>query len=158
MKKILKNLHLEKIARKIFITTKQIYSVKKWHYIKKNDRIWLDLGSGKKKGKNGWTTVDRYGADICYDLKKGIPLPSNSVEKIYTSHMFEHIPYKELVIFINECYRVLKKGGELSVFVPNSELYITAYIEKKFFGDNSQKYLPAIVDTGSLMDQINYIA
>ena len=130
----------------------------KWSEIKTSDRVWLELGSGAKKGADGWTTVDLLGADISHDLRKGIPLPDKSVDRIYTSHMFEHIPYKYLVAFINECFRVLKDGGELSVCVPNAGLYIQAYIEGKEFQGRSQCYKPALVDTGSFLDQVNYIA
>ncbi len=88
----------------------QLISRPKWYALKKQDNICLELGSGCKKGSNGWTTIDLSGADISHDLRMGIPLPSQTVDRIYTSHMFEHIPYKELVVFIDECYRVLKKA------------------------------------------------
>jgi predicted SAM-dependent methyltransferase len=111
-----------------------------------------------EKGVGGWTTVDLGGADIFHDLRNGIPLPGSSVDRIYTSHLFEHIPFKDLVLFINECYRVLKLGGELSVCVPNAGNYINAYIEKRHFRERGKGYAPAIVDTGSYIDQVNYIA
>lgn len=55
--------------------------------IKKEKKICLELGSGAKKGENGWTTIDLIGADICHDLRNGIPFRSNTIDKIYTSHM-----------------------------------------------------------------------
>lgn len=130
----------------------------KWSEIQKNGCVWLELGSGPKKGANGWTTVDLNGGDIAYDLRKGIPLPDGSVDRIYTSHMLEHIPYKNLVLFIDECFRVLKKGGELSVSVPNAGFYIGAYSRGDIFTDKENFYESARVDTGSLLDQVNYIA
>lgn len=136
----------------------QIASYPKWWSLQKQECIFLELGSGAKKGSDGWITVDILGADICHDLRKGIPLPNESVDRIYTSHMFEHIPYKELVVFINECYRVLKKGGELSVSVPNAGLYIGAYVKRARFRPAGEGYKPALIQTGSFMDQVNYIA
>lgn len=120
----------------------------------------LELGSGPKAGSNGWTTIDFcYGADISHDLRKGIPLESNSVNSIYSSHMLEHIPYKQLIEVINECKRVLKEGAELSICVPNASLYINSYTSKENFrGQNASVFEPAIIDTGSFIDQINYIA
>lgn len=141
--------------RKCFLHLASYY---KWYALKKRNSIWLELGSGAKKGSNGWVTIDLIGADISYDLRKGFPLPNESVDRIYTSHMLEHISYKELVGFIDECYRVLKKGGELSVCVPNAGLYIRSYIEGVWFRPASEGYGPALVNTGSLLDQVNYIA
>jgi predicted SAM-dependent methyltransferase len=138
----------------------RLLSKPKWNAMKKQGRIWLELGSGPKRGNNGWTTIDISGADISHDLRLGIPLPDQTVDRIYTSHMFEHIPYKELVVFVNECYRVLKVGGELSVCVPNAGLYLRSYVaEHRFRTEGEGKgYGPAFVDTGSLIDQVNYIA
>lgn len=120
--------------------------------------IWLDLGSGPRKGENGWITVDLCGSDIIHDLRNGIPYATGSVDRIYSSHMLEHIPYQDLLIFLGECYRVLKKGGQLSVCVPNAGYYIGAYSGGLYFRQANKGYGPAIVDTGSLLDQVNYIA
>lgn len=133
-------------------------SYKKWKELSNHQYISLELGSGPKKGINGWTTVDLCGSDINHDLRKGIPLPDGRVDRIYSSHMFEHIPYNELLKFINECHRVLKVGGVLSVCVPNSELYIQAYVKKENSPILAQGYEPARVDTGSYLDLVNYIA
>jgi predicted SAM-dependent methyltransferase len=122
------------------------------------DVIRLDLGSGARRGCDDWVTVDLVGADINYDLKNGLPLPDRSVDVIYSSHLLEHIPYKALLIFLSECYRVLKNNGEFLVCVPNAALYIKAYTEGTNFGANHNLHLPAIVDTGSRIDQLNYTA
>ena len=135
-----------------------MFTFYKWKTLTSKNEVFLELGSGQKKSKNGWVTVDMYGADINHDLRKGIPLPNNTVNKIHTSHMLEHIPYKQLKIFINECYRVLKEGGELSVCVPNARLYIDSYIQKKSFRKEENMYQPALIKTGSWIDQLNYIA
>lgn len=136
----------------------RIISARQWRKLASNDTIKLELGSGAKKGVNGYTTVDLYGADIHRDLRYGIPLGENTVDKIYTSHMLEHIPYIQLVSFLRECHRVLKTGGELSVCVPNARLYIQAYMDNRNFVDPSNCYQPALVSTGSSLDQLNYIA
>jgi predicted SAM-dependent methyltransferase len=136
----------------------QLLSIKSWHDLRKKEKIMLELGSGIKRGENGWTTVDIAGADIKHDLRKGIPLPDGSVDRIYTSHMLEHIPYKELVLFINECYRVLKVNGELSVCVPDAKRFISAYMNRQKYMPEDMGYFPAIVDTGSYIDQVNYLA
>ena len=92
----------------------------------------------------------------CVEVLKS--LPNESVDLIYTSHMLEHIPFNDLVKFIKECFRVLKKKGQLSVCVPDASLYIKSYIDKKNFREINDCAKTAIVDTGSFMDQVNYIA
>jgi predicted SAM-dependent methyltransferase len=129
-----------------------------WKRLAKQDVIKLELGSGAKKGTNGFTTVDIYGADIHRDLRLGIPLKNDTVSAIYTSHMLEHIPYQQLIPFLKECLRVLKAGGYISVCVPNSRNYIQAYIEKRNFRSFDSFHQPAVVDTESFLDQVNYIA
>ena len=48
----------------------------------------------RKKGKDGWTTVDNYSrADIFWDLRNKIPLQDSTVDCIYSSHLLEHIAY-----------------------------------------------------------------
>ena len=162
MKKILREFLIKVALFDFYLNLKSelkcFISLRKWAALIKRNSIFLELGSGPKKGSNDWVTVDFSGADISYDLRKGIPLPANSVDRIYSSHMFEHMPYKELIIFINDCYRVLKDNGELSVCVPDASHYIRSYIDGVDFLPKDMLYVPAAVNTGSLIDQINYIA
>jgi len=129
-----------------------------WRKINTYSEIKLELGSGIKKGKEGWITVDLYGADIKWDLQNGIPLQDNIVDRIYTSHMLEHIPFVNLVEFLKQIYRVLKPGGELSVCVPNAGYYIRSYLKGVDFMDRASWWSPASVNTGASLDQVNYIA
>lgn len=148
---------------KIFVKFLYVYvnsaiSLLSWKRLYRLKEIKLELGSGPKKGLNGYVTVDIRGADLCRNLKKGIPLKDESVECIYTSHLLEHIPFQELISLLTECKRVLKRGGVLSVCVPDAYKYIQAYVEKREFIDKDFLYMPALVDTGSFIDQVNYIA
>jgi len=133
-------------------------SGKKWKKLSKKESIKLELGSGPKLGKNGWTTIDIGYSDISWDLRKGIPLKNDSVETIYSSHLLEHIPYEDLIKFLKECYRVLKRNGEFSVCVPNFKAYVTAYMRGQVFCEREKWWKPAAIDTGSIIDQLNYMA
>ena len=146
------------IIKKILSKLQQIKSKKKWKALNKKKEIKLELGSGNKKGKNDWTTVDINDADINWDLKNGIPLSNNSVDKIYSSHLLEHIPFEQLMILLEKCRNVLKVGGEFLVCVPNFRFYADSYKEGKMFRDRETWWKDAFIDTGSAIDQINYIA
>ena len=128
---------------------------KKWLKVAAQSQIMLELGSGPKKGTKGWTTVDLSGADVNWDLRKGIPLKNDSVAKIYSSHLLEHIPFKELIGFLKECRRVLGTDGEFYVCVPNAGERIQEY------ANGSEIQIPempdwAAVSTGSRIDVLNY--
>jgi predicted SAM-dependent methyltransferase len=149
---------LKKTAKSILLSLEEIRAYFQWKKLSRQDEIKLELGSGRKKGTNGFTTVDLHGADIHRNLKNGIPLKDNSVDVIYNSHLLEHIPYPQLIFFLKECRRVLKVGGYMSVCVPDAKKYIEAYMEGRNFIEVDREYKPALVDTGSHLDQINYIA
>jgi predicted SAM-dependent methyltransferase len=158
LKKILIYFRVINISKKIYFLLLQLACYPKWIILRKRKKIFLEIGSGNKKGTNEWVTVDLYGADIIHDLKKGIPLPEASVDEIYASHVLEHISFKDLIVMLNEIYRVLKPNGKFSVCVPDASLYIKSYINMKNFLLEGEIYKPAVIDTGSFMDQINYIA
>jgi predicted SAM-dependent methyltransferase len=145
-------------SKKSFFTYRRIESKKKWNALIKKAEIKLELGSGNIKGEDGWTTVDIDGADINWDLKRGIPLPNDSVDKIYSSHLLEHIPYEQLIILLKLCRSVLKVNGEFSVCVPNFRLYVDSYKEGKMFREGETWWQQGSIDTGSAIDQLNYIA
>jgi len=91
--------------------------------------IKLDLACGKNK-KFGFTGVDissEAGADIVLDLLK-FPWgwDDNEVEEIHCSHFIEHIGTEmyegqDLFFrFFDECWRILRPGGIMSVVCPNA--------------------------------------
>ncbi|MGG9964524.1 class I SAM-dependent methyltransferase [Ferruginibacter sp. SUN106] len=129
--------------------------------LKSKEDIFLEIGAGEKKGSNGWVTLD-YGhkCDLVWDLRKGIPFPDNSIEKIYSSHLFEHLPYPAIESLLTECKRVLKSNGVFSICVPNARLFIEAYTNKDetFAAKNQPVYDLGFNNTGSLIDWVNYIA
>ena len=135
------------------------YSYFLWFSLSKEKSIKLELGSGEKKGKDGWTTVDNYSrADIFWDLRNKIPLQDSTVDCIYSSHLLEHIAYQELILFLKNCLKLLKKDGYFSVCVPSVRNYIEAYINGDEFFEKEKACKGALVETGSGLDQLNYIA
>lgn len=65
--------------------------------------------------------------DVWLDVRNGLPFPSNSVDSIYSTHMFEHFYPDELKRLLQECIRVLKSGGGIRLIVPSLESAIAAY-------------------------------
>lgn len=121
--------------------------------------IYLELGAGSRKGENGWVTSDICrGADLRIDLLEPFPFPDNSIDKIYSSHVFEHFHTHQLEFILSECRRVLKPGGVISVCVPNAEIHLNAYNNPDAFDpDRFCRYKPGY-RFYSKIDYINYIA
>jgi len=121
--------------------------------------IWLEVGSGKRPGRNGWLSVDMSPkCDIHWDLRNGIPFPDNSVQKIYSSHFLEHLSFSEGQRFIIESKRVLSRGGNFSICVPNARHYIEAYMNPDKDISTFFKFKPAYFNSNSRIDFVNYMA
>lgn len=81
-------------------------------------KIKIDIGCGENK-REGFIGVDIYlgkSVDIVASALS-LPFEENSVDEIYSSNLGEHLMPSEMKIFLDEIYRVLKKGGEASLRV-----------------------------------------
>lgn len=80
----------------------------------------VDLGCGGHKPE-GWMGIDRRpgpGVDVVHDLRDGIPLSYGEADQLRARDFFEHMP--DPIFIFNECWRVLKAGGELFLEVPRA--------------------------------------
>lgn len=62
------------------------------------------------------------------DATTRIPVPDNSVEVLYSSHMFEHLDRREAAMFLAEARRVLVSGGIIRLAVPDLEKHVNSYM------------------------------
>lgn len=92
---------------------------------------YVNLGCGSRH-HSAWLNYDIVGGPgvIAHDLRQGIPLPDNSCDAVYHSHVLEHLRPVEAEGLLRECFRVLKPGGILRVAVPDLERICRAYLEK----------------------------
>lgn len=65
------------------------------------------------------------------DVTNKIPVPNQSVEIIYSSHMLEHLDLSEVEMFLTEVKRILIKGGILRLAIPDLEKFINRYLENR---------------------------
>jgi len=89
-------------------------------------RYCINLGSGvdykKSDGINSWVNVD-YASCKC-DVRHDVtvfpyPFKDESADVIEMNALLEHIPVKLQEGVINECWRILKPGGQLIIRVPH---------------------------------------
>lgn len=92
---------------------------------------FVNLGCGNRYSEN-WLNIDFVSADrsvTAHNLREGIPLPDDSVDLVYCSHLLEHFSKTEAPSFVAECLRVLRSGGVLRVVVPDLEGIAREYLK-----------------------------
>ena len=65
-----------------------------------------------------------------------LPFEKNSIDIIYASHVLEYFDREEVNTVLNKWYYYLKENGILRLSVPNFEMYVKLYIDKKISLDN----------------------
>jgi hypothetical protein len=93
MLKILKN-----ILKIIYsFLRQQISKIKILLLLRDRSEFFLEIGAGNKNGVDNWLTIDMTkNCDIFWDLRKGIPFPDQSIDKIYSSHFLNILLLKKV--------------------------------------------------------------
>jgi SAM-dependent methyltransferase len=103
-----------------------------WHAFRQDvSPMHLHLGCGPIYLR-GFVNIDANfvnRVDLWLDVRNGLPYRSNSIDSIYSTHMFEHFFDGELRRLLRECFRVLKSGAGIRLIVPNLGSAIQAYVE-----------------------------
>lgn len=122
--------------------------------------IYLELGGVEKRNSTGWITIDLdEQANIQWDLRKGIPLPNETAQAIYSSHLLEHFSFKECQKLLDECHRVLKDDGKISVCVPDARIYISAYLNAVNLHESRDFFqYKAAYNNTTRIDYVNHVA
>lgn len=78
----------------------------------------------------GWINSDVKDApevDLVADIKRGLPLPSGSIDCAVSVHALPELSYRELLPALTELRRVLRVGGVLRLALPDLDRAIAAY-------------------------------
>ena len=103
-------------------------------FFNKKRKYKLEIGAGNAVRKEGFISSDlSLKADYPFDLRFGLPFPSDSLELIYAEHVLEHLQYRDLMAALHDCYRTLRHGGVLSLVVPDAKIYLNAYFHPEKF-------------------------
>jgi len=88
--------------------------------IKEEKPININLGSGMSN-KDGFYSLDQFNindVDILANLNNPLELlPDNSVQKIFSHHVIEHI--ENFIPLMEELHRVVCNGGTIEIIVPH---------------------------------------
>lgn len=86
----------------------------------------LDIGCSSKKlpGYVGMDILPQIGVDIVHDIEAfPWPVESDSCEAIHASHVLEHLKPWMLMGVMDEAWRVMKPGGEITIKTPYGPAY-----------------------------------
>ena len=62
------------------------------------------------------------------NLTGSLPFPDDSFRAVYSSHTLEHLYRNDARAVLQECHRVLKRGGVCRIVVPDLESIVRRYI------------------------------
>ena len=115
--------------------------------------LCVNLGCGSK-ALDGWINLDAARAphiEVVWDLRYGLPFPSESCTAIFGEHVIEHIPRTDVVTLIAECHRALQPGGVLRVSTPDAGRFLRSYCGDQNLLHDSR--FPEAAETA--MDRVN---
>jgi len=93
--------------------------------------------------------------DLPCDIRQGLPLDSNSLDYITSSHALQALPYLDVVPALCELRRVLAPGGVLRLALPDLERGLAAYLR----ADPAYFYIPddeALTIAGKFIVQMTW--
>lgn len=99
----------------------------------------LNIGSGQRRfdTSKGWVNIDCVSREgqvpdvICDVGRECLPYGECTVDICVLHHVLEHFGCGEGESLIKECFRVLRPGGRLCVYVPNMVSLANAWIHGK---------------------------
>jgi predicted SAM-dependent methyltransferase len=97
---------------------------------------------------------------INHDLRRGLPLPGESCEIIYSSHFFEHLDRRDGFRVMCDAYRALCPGGVFRIVIPDFRAYFEAYVrsDTEYFSliDLDALYPGPDAKPFTIIDNLNY--
>jgi predicted SAM-dependent methyltransferase len=94
----------------------------------------LNIGPGREWASEGWMTLDFYNpeADIVLDLRTSpkLPLKSHSIDKVFCSHVIEHLPDEAVASLYAEVHRVLRYNGVARFSCPDAKLALRQFVKR----------------------------
>ncbi len=122
-------------------------------YIEKNEIRKLQIGTGDRNHCiEGWlnTCISGFGGAVFLDATKKFPIKDDSFDYIFSEHFIEHIKFEQAVFHLEECYRILKRGGKIRIVTPDLEALTNMHnnknideIQKEYLDDTYEMWLKA---------------
>lgn len=88
-----------------------------------------------------WKNIDickDYKAHEHYDISEGIREADESIEEIWMGDFFEHLLRLKAKFVMQECFRVLKSGGQLRISLPDMAIVMPLWLKGEKEDDCAQ--------------------
>ncbi len=102
-------------------------------YLQKNQVKKLQIGC-QDHPMPDWLNADiepKSMDTILMDATTTFPLPSDTFDFVFSEHMIEHVSLEGGDKMIQECFRVMKKGGKIRIVTPDLAFLIDLYQKEK---------------------------
>jgi len=86
--------------------------------------------------------------DMDVDMRCRLPFDSETVDAVFTEHTIEHLSSSEMVFFLCESFRILRKGGWIRVVFPDIEKI--CLFQTREYCDFSKQFTPADRQSGNI--------
>jgi predicted SAM-dependent methyltransferase len=101
----------------------------------KEKLIRLDIGSGDFPLED-FVSIDLHkDADVVHNIKEPLPYKDGTVDEIYCSHLIEHVWDEEIRDILRDWRRVLKPGGQLTIWTVDFDKLVQYYNRDKYKRD-----------------------
>jgi predicted SAM-dependent methyltransferase len=97
--------------------------------------MWLHIGG--KEVKSGWkilNAINSEGVDFVGDVRDLNAFSDSCCEKIYASHVMEHIGQKDFSKTLKGIHRLLVTGGEFYFSVPDLDALCRLFVNPRLTG------------------------
>lgn len=114
---------------------------------------WLELGAGENPHPISDVVTDVRKTDkvhftVNYE-EFPWPISSDEFHGIYSQFCIEHISWRNIPTYLQECYRILKMGGKLVLILPNTEAQIKWILERGW--EKREKHDGDFIETSRIL-------
>lgn len=109
-----------------------------WHNFDNSPSIWLS----RIPLINRWKRIPHWPSNVRrLDVIKGLPFKPGSVDRIYSSHMIEHLTFGDAVKVLRHCHLALRIGGILRIAVPDLRIIVNDYLA----GESAERFIDRLL-------------